>query len=331
MKSAQHDAPRAALLSSLDANRTHTLAAYVRRASFVIRGPSDEDDLVHLVRRCQHLYELILNVGGVHAFQDSTIQALSEPGITERSTPPRALFLRQCSVQSPILYQLLAAWPTIQFLRLGFELAAPAPQAIRTTARLYELALYRTPSLKAMSWILSASRETLRVLECHAMPSGDYNEILDAHTEHLLSLRILQSPRSAQFIRKCVNLRELAFTQLSTFFPLGELPQSIEHLAIRYIPGVSTAIPTSIISAVDKLPRLRLVSCDPYSTENTNYPALDEKCRAKGVVLDHNAVPIQHVSSFCAVRRLSETEWRPRLVVRRSHSLGHVSARSKRG
>lgn len=305
--SARRDAFRAALFS-LNDDRAHTLAASVRRASFRITSPSDEDDLVRLVGHCRHLYELVLRVSGVHAFRNATIQALGQSAITERTTPLRALVLHQCGVQSPILYQLLAVWPTIQFLRLGFELAAPAPQTIRTAAKLYELVLYRTPSLRAMSWILSASKRTLRILECHAMPSADYNEILDDYTEHLLSLRIRQSPRTAQFIRKCVSLRELVFIQLSTFLPLGELPQSIEHLAIRYIPGVSTEIPTSIISAVDKLPRLRLISCDVYSTEDPNYPALKEKCREKAVVLDHNVVP---------------------LAVRRSYSIDKVSAGPK--
>lgn len=287
---------RSTVLSTSDGGRE--LASYIRRVDVTIRGPEDEDNLVQLINHCHHLYELVLRASGVHALRDVTMHALGSPLVIDRPTPIRALFL-SCGIQSPILYQLLAVWPTIQFLRIGTELAALPPKTLETKAKLYELVLYRLPSVRAMEWMLSASDGSLRILECQVVPDARYDTILDAHTRHLQSLRVFhQTLRSRTFIHKCVNLQELMLAQLSRFLPLGELPETLEHVAFRQLPGVSDAISTSIISAVDKLPRLRLMSCDASARQSEHYPALEEKCRKKRVLLDHNMVPIQQVSSL---------------------------------
>ena len=286
----------AALYASSERGRM--LLSFVRRAEVVIAtGRPNEWDLVDLINHCHHLYELRLRVTGVHMFKSATLEALSSVQVIERSTPIRALALLSCGIQSPIIYQLLAIWPTIRFLRLGTELAASPPCDVSTTAQLYELVLHRIPCIEGMEWLLSASQGSLRILECNTAPSAKYDRILAVHAEQLQSLRLFRhTPRSAALIRQCTHLREVMFTHLSDFLPLGELPETLEHITFRYLPGVATVVPWSMVAAIDKLPRLRLVSCDASAWQAANYPALLEKCSEKHIVLDHDVVSIRTVS-----------------------------------
>jgi hypothetical protein len=277
--------------------RAQILASFVRRAEIDITTDAETRDLVELLYHCPHLYELRLRVGGIHEFNDATMTALSDAQITERATPIRALALLSCGIQSPIIYQLMEAWPTVRFLRLGTELAAPPPPAMSTGARLYELVLQRTPCVEGLEWLLSASQKSLHILECNMPPAARHNQILARYTEHLQSLRLIHhTPFSAALIRQCTNLREVMFAHLSDFLSLGELPQTLEHITFRYVPGVVAVVPPSIVTAVDKLPRLRLVSCHTSARQAVDYPALQEKCKERHVELGHDVVPIRTVS-----------------------------------
>ncbi|EKM49534.1 uncharacterized protein PHACADRAFT_178956 [Phanerochaete carnosa HHB-10118-sp] len=283
---------RSTLLSGSEHGRI--LAAQVRRAEVAIRDLADVEIFVELIYHCHHLYELILRVHGVHAFQSSTLEALGAPAIIGRPAPIRALALLSCGIQSPILYQLLATWPTIRFLRLGTELAAHPPTDMPIRASLYELSLARTPCVEGMGWLLSNSQGTLRIFECHAAPEGAHREILAAHTAHLLSLRLFRHTFGVPaLLRRCSSLREVMLTQVSDFLPLGELPAALEHLTFRHFMSTHSVLPPSILEAIEKLPKLRLVSCDVSARLATNYAALEEKCTQKGVVLDHDVVPIR--------------------------------------
>lgn len=284
---------RSMLLSEED----RTLASHVRRAEITVKARADEDILVELVNTCQHLYELTLRVDGVHEFRRSTLERLGNAYVTERPTPLRALALLSCGIQSPILYQLMSIWPTIQFLRLGTELAAYAPPA-PTRAQLYELALHRMPSVAGLEWLLAASAGSLRALELHTAPDAQYDGVLGAHTAHLRSLRLFRhTQRSGALLRRCMRLREVMLTQVSNFLPLGELPAGVEHLTFRHFPGDAGGVPPSVLAAIDKLPRLRLVSCDASAWQSGHFRVLEEKCRQRNVRLDHDVVPFRTVSA----------------------------------
>lgn len=276
--------------------RAQMLASHVRRAEITVEDTDDEVTLVELIYHCCHLYELTLRINGVHAFSLSTVEALGKPVVTERLTPIRSLALLSCGIQSPILYQLLMIWPAIRFLRLGTELAAAPPRYSTFEGSLYELSLLRTPCVEGMGWLLSNSRETLRILECHVAPEGAHRDILAKHTPHLLSLRFFRHTRGVPtLLRQCNSLREVMFTQVSDFLPLGEMPATLEHFTFRHFVGTQAVVPPSIVQAIEKLPRLRLVSCDISARLAANYGALEEKCTQKGVIIDHDVVPIRTV------------------------------------
>ena len=287
--------------------RARTLASYIRRAALTIDCLIDEETFVALIIHCPHLYELVLRCTGIHAFQDSTLEALSTPAVTERHTPIRALALLSCGIQSPILYQLLDIWPTVRFLRLGVELAAAPPPGATMKGSLYDLSVMRIPCIEGLGWLLSNTHDTLRIFECHVAPQGAHRELLAKHIRHLLSLRFFRHTLGANaLLRQCRSLREVMFTQVSDFLPLGELPATVEHLTFRHFVGTHASVPPSIVEAVEKLPKLRLVSCDASAPLADNYAALEEKCRQKGVLLDHDVVPIRTVRPLpnaCRCRR----------------------------
>ncbi len=73
-------------------------------------------DLAFLFANCPRLYELGLSAQGVFTLPPSVPTANI-----------RALHLVECSVQSPILHDLLALFSTVRFLTVGTEIVAPLP------------------------------------------------------------------------------------------------------------------------------------------------------------------------------------------------------------
>ncbi|KAI0345849.1 hypothetical protein BDW22DRAFT_1389779 [Trametopsis cervina] len=272
--------------------QSETLASYVRRVVIVLGNPAinphsnDVSDLIELLSHCHGIYEMSLHVSGVE-LDANTMEALRDAHRRSFPTPVRALNL-SCGILSPILYHLLSVWPTVQFLRLGVELVAPIPKG-PSPVQLYELALHRLPQPHIMQWLLSSSEGSLRILEFPTATTEQYDHVLEKHYEHLHSLRFFrQTLRSSTLVRRFTNLRELLISQLSSFLPLGDLPQSIEHLGFRHFSGVAAndigALDT-LVSAIDKLPRLRLISCDASAKGNHAFATLENSCKQRGVVI----------------------------------------------
>ncbi|KAI0086468.1 hypothetical protein BDY19DRAFT_894690 [Irpex rosettiformis] len=286
---------RAAVYGSSEQSRL--LASHIRRVHVVLdHDASEVTDLVDMVSHCHHLYEVTLHIQSLHALDTIDLEALREAHRRSHPTCIRALGLLYCGVMSPILYQLLAVWPTVQYLRLGTELAAPPPK-IPPKVRLYELVLWRLPPPAIMAWILSNSgKGCLRVLDINEAPSSRYDHVLEQHYQYLHSLRFFRHTtlRVGPLTRRFANLREFVVTQPSSFLPLGNLPESIEHLGFRYFSGVTTTIPLGpIIAAVDKLPKLRLVTCDANTKENEQFASLEKLCREREVVISFDVVPVR--------------------------------------
>ncbi len=298
-----HDHPgmvsfRSAVFASTQRGRT--LASYIRRTDIIIGVQADVnltvDDLLGLVSHCHGLYAVTLRVPRIHEFGPSMMEGLRRAHEASLPTPIRSLSLLLCGTQSPILYQLLAVWPSIQYLRVGTELAAPPPIE-PNKVQLYELTLFREPPLAHVEWLLSASKNTLRILECVVAPGSEYDHLLEDLGKHLLSLRIFRHTRRfAAVVQFCPELKEIVITQLSSFLPLGDLPPTLEHLSFRSMSAVATIPLQPIISAIGNLPKLRLVSCDA-SKRNVDFASLSEKCQGKGAILWTGLLPIRLVSA----------------------------------
>ncbi|OSX59898.1 hypothetical protein POSPLADRAFT_1035402 [Postia placenta MAD-698-R-SB12] len=260
-------------------------------------------EFLTLLDHCPRLYELILRAYNVHAFEEPLTRALGALASDPARTPLRALSLLRAGVQSPLLYQLLAVFPSVRFLRLGSEMAAPLPKSPASVA-LTELVLYRLPSPRILSWLLASSLSTLAILDLRDAPDVQLTEILAPHGPRLRSLRLLRyNARGAALIRLCPALEELVLFQLSTFLPLANLPQTLEHLSFRDFSWTSNPSLQTIIAAIETLPRLRLLTCDANAKQHDDFPALRRKCEKKGVALRTDALPIRTFEDAVPVKR----------------------------
>ncbi|PBK97458.1 hypothetical protein ARMGADRAFT_922167 [Armillaria gallica] len=233
----------------------------------VILTPESIPDLVFLLTHCSRLYELGLSARGVFTLPPSV-----------PSTNIRALRLVECSVQSPILYDLLALFPTVRFLTVGTEIVAPPPPT------LYELALKRSLRADILAWILDNSVGTLRILELMDLPSADMKDVLLPHGPYIHSLRIFRfSHTAASILRSCVNLKEFVLSSLPVMGPsLDNLPRSIEHFNL-----ISHALSTTwspFIPLIVLLP-LKTFACDKGSKSQPGFDAIERLCRTHGVTL----------------------------------------------
>jgi hypothetical protein len=232
------------------------------------------------------LYELTLRVFGLHEFNESV---LTELDVVANTVNLRALRLLRFGVQSPIIYQLIALWPRIQFLTIGAEIDALPPTQM-PVIRLHELLLFRSliPS-EFLDWLLSNSESSLQILGLHDVPGQQIKSVLAKHIgPRIRSLRMLRFNRdSAYIMRLCTHLEELVLHHIPIVVELKDLPRTIEHLSIR-----SAVLHAPIIPLIGTLPNLRVVTFDENMHRHAHFPALQSACDANGVAL------WKHVLSF---------------------------------
>ena len=288
------------------------LGGYVRVLELFIGDKAgldlDDADLADALSHTPRLYELILRVTGIHEFAMGTMEkllALTSPRVSGSPSLPhtplriRALNLLSCGIQSPILYQLLSIWSSIEFLLVGVEIAAPPPRSLPLpSARLYQLTLMRTPRLYVLTWLLSASMDSLRVVSFRDPPGRELDPILDTVGLRLRSLRLMNNGvRTPKLLERCPNLEELVLVQLSTVFGLEGLPGTLEHLSCRNLPEEPQSLEL-VIAAVRMLPRLRVVTCDKRARLDEQFRELEGLCAGKGVELFADETPFWVVSAF---------------------------------
>ena len=283
--------------------RGRTLGEYIRILEVHVGdkiGPDlDDRDLVEIIKHAPRLYELILRVTSVHQLGEVTVDQLRELASHGGRTPIRirALTLLSCGVQSPILYQLLSAWPSIEFLHIGVEIAAPPPKW-QPTFRLYQLTLMRTPRLWILSWLLSSSMKSLRIVSFRDAPGRELDPLLDQLCGQLRSLRLMNySLRASSVLQRCTNLEEFVLVQLSTLIKLTNPPPTLEHLSCRNLPSEDQLL-EAVIEAVGALPRLRVVTCDRRAGEDKRFGDLERLCSSKGVRLHLDETPFWVVSTI---------------------------------
>ena len=137
------------------------------------------------------------------------------------------------------------------------------------------------------------------MLDMNSAPTNHYDHVLEEHYQNLQSLRFFRHTtlRVGSIARRFMNLREFIVTQPSSFLPLGDLPESIEHFGFRYYNRPTTTMPLGpIIGAVRKLPKLRLVTCDASAQENEQFASLEKLCREHGVAISFDVLPVRSVS-----------------------------------
>ncbi|SJL07703.1 uncharacterized protein ARMOST_11053 [Armillaria ostoyae] len=240
----------------------------------IILTPETILDLAFLLAHCPRLYELGLSAQGVFTLLPSVPTANI-----------RALRLVECSVQSPILYDLLALFPSVRFLTVGTEIVAPPPSTATPAPALYELALKRSLSADILTWILANSVGSLRILELMDLPSADMKDVLCPHGPYLHSLRIFRfSYAAASILRSCVNLKEFVLSSLPVMGPpLVKLPESIEHFSLTNSHSLSTEW-GPFLALIILLP-LKTFTCDKCSKSQPGFDTIERLCRTHGVAL----------------------------------------------
>ncbi|EEB91446.1 hypothetical protein MPER_10189, partial [Moniliophthora perniciosa FA553] len=144
------------------------------------------DDFCLLLSSLPCLYELEIS------FQGHSIES---PKVSCQSL--RALRINECSVQSPVVYELLSLFPGVRFLALAVEIAAPPPPNMVPNLKLYELVIYRTLLPEITEWLVANSVGTLRVLELREFVGVQMSVVLRDHYTHLQSLRLLRLDKSS--------------------------------------------------------------------------------------------------------------------------------------
>lgn len=266
----------------------------------------DDSDLVGIIGRTPKLYELTLRVTGFHQFSIGTMEKFrwlanegdsSFEGAHATAYPIRirALNLLSCGVQSPILYQLLSIWPSVEFLYIGVEIAAPVPNWL-PKCKLYQLTLMRTPRFAIMTWLLSSSMDSLRIVSFRDAPGRELDPLIEQLGPRLLSLRLMNySLRAASVLKRCPNLEEFVLVQLSTLFKLDNIAPTLEHLHCRNLPSEDQSL-NSIIEVVEELPKLRIVTCDGRARDEERFEELERLCAHKGLELYVDETPFWVVS-----------------------------------
>ncbi|GBE84996.1 hypothetical protein SCP_0701810 [Sparassis crispa] len=245
-----------------------------------------------VLSRCSRLYEVVIRVSGIHEFDEETMSELRCLANGRSAIHIQALSILLCGIQSPILFQLLGVWPTVRFLRIGTELNA-TPPARSSNLKLYELILHRNPSPEIARWLLSNPETDLQIAEFRDVPGPKWDDLLAEHGARLRSLRLTRYSAHAQAVlRHCPNLEEAVFYQVSPFPQLVGLPSSLEHLGFRNPVWSSSPSLRSIISVIDTLPRLRIVTCDAATETHPDFALLQRKCEKRGIELCTDALPV---------------------------------------
>jgi hypothetical protein len=198
----------------------------------------------------------------------------------------------ECSVHSPILYELIGLFPSVEFLTLGVEIAA-APPPWTPAIQLYELTLHRTPPSDLLQWLLSSSGTSLRILEMRDLPSARTSVDLAVCCPHIQSLRFMRyNAYSAAILQQCTNLVELVLLNVPLSLPA--LPSSLEHFALVIQTYTAHVNLDPVVKAVESLPRLKIFT---FVGESGDLNHLKAICDAKGVAF-HTTLRQYWIVSF---------------------------------
>lgn len=230
---------------------------------------------------CPRIYHLSINIT-LHSFHPDILERLSALSLSIQ-----ALDVSTGSVTSPVVYQLLALWPSIKYLRLRTELIAPLPST-RPAFSLYELSLHRSVRRAVLEWLIPPSnqerrndRTCLRILDFWDSPNEDVRDIIFAHAPDVRSLR-LSHPLPASFMDPFVGLQEFVLRTVPDLLPMRPLPRSIEHLRFHnfFTPSFAHSL-VHAIATISSLPNVKLVTVNQPITEREDFGDLARACKDK--------------------------------------------------
>ncbi|KAF8134790.1 hypothetical protein K438DRAFT_1640486 [Mycena galopus ATCC 62051] len=235
--------------------------------------------LVSILQHCPQLYELSISAHKLFSLNSVDISRMAAV-VQAYSISIRSLRLLECSVQSPLLYELLRLFPTVEFLTLGGEIIA-TPPSWTPEVQLYELILQRTPPSNILQWLLSSSGTSLRILELRDLPGGSTPADIAICCPHIQSLRLMRyNAHSAAILRQCTNLLELVLLNIPTILSLPALPSSLEHFALLIQTYSASVDLRPVVKAIESLPRLRI-----FTFVGDSQDILQAICDAKTITL----------------------------------------------
>ncbi|KAK7056766.1 hypothetical protein VNI00_002483 [Paramarasmius palmivorus] len=257
------------------------------------------DDFHLLLNSLPNLYELEISLQGF------SVASSFQPRQVFQSL--RALRINECSVQSPVLYELLSIFPGIRFLTIAIEIAALPPPIPIPSLQLYELVIYRSLSPDITKWLLANSVGSLRVLETREFVGIHLPLVLRGHYDHLHSLRLIRLDRSSlAMIQACNNLQELVLVTIpgSTArrdLTLSKLPSSLQHLSLIRRGKDSGSLVKLADAIRSSSPQLKLISCDRSFQSDPEYDVLVELCLQRGIELQIGESRHWPVGVWCVV------------------------------
>ncbi|KII91389.1 hypothetical protein PLICRDRAFT_105811 [Plicaturopsis crispa FD-325 SS-3] len=259
------------------------LGAYVRELNVSLIGQKHALDLqpfLRILAACPRLHALTLRSSGVLDFTSTVMD-----GLRSISVCPRALHIAGADVQSLLLYRLLHVWPSIQILRLdSTEIVTPPPSYYAPP--LYELAIRRTPIPSTLEWLLSASADTLRILEFRDQPGFRIRSLIAPLAPNLRSLRFVHfDVHAAAILRLCTNLEEFIVYHIPQVVRIEALPPSLVHFSFRNPSHSYSVTLAPIVDVIAPHEHLRVVTCDNDILGNESGSTLREVCASKNIEL----------------------------------------------
>ncbi|TFY74044.1 hypothetical protein EWM64_g9966 [Hericium alpestre] len=269
----------------------------VYRVDLDVYGVSTEPVWTMALSYCPNLYELCLDVPS-DAPELTELEVIQLKALRLRI---RALTFTLHGMQGElcILYQLMAIWPSIQFLTVSM-LPGPTPRlpGERPPFSLYELTLstFRLLAEPIMRWLLppipAGQKGSLHILSFTTGADQDLNALME-YMPYVRSLRILfRHPLPQGFLERCSALEELIFdvSDVAAESPDPKalvLPATIEHLRITGVYGAEVE-PFAMAFTRSTLPRLQQVSINTYEMPQlpqNRYIDLSKVCSDRGVAL----------------------------------------------
>lgn len=248
----------------------------------------DSTEFIILMKQVSNLYELSISMPGTFSLE----AALAE---LKRSTPAsypthlKALRIADCSVQSPILYELLDFFPSIEFLKIQVEIVVPPPR-LPAKFHLYDLAMFRTLSTEITTWLLSSSRDTLCILELRDLPSAGVTDLLvREYGRQLLSFRTMRYNMStAKILHSCNNLQEFMILGLPSVPTLSiqNFPVTLEHFSLVHRHSDPSMDIADVIILIKTLLNLKLLSFDRKLKDDPQYGMFEDICGRKGIEVE---------------------------------------------
>jgi hypothetical protein len=273
--------------------RGKTLGLYIRVVDVsvgVVSSPQwglRQHEFTRLILFCPRLYHLTVR-SALHKFDKDTMTFLQTiASLGSGGLHLRALHLAKCGRQSPILYQLISIWPGIRFLQIGGRVCV-SPPSQSSSIQLHELVMSCGEQLSTnmLDWLLSNSETSLRILELWDEPGPRMKRLVAKHGDYLRSLRIpCFNKVAAETVDLCPKLEELALIihHSTALTRLRDLPLSIVHFAFRNM--AKRPLHRPVISAINSLPNLRVVTCDQHSQQDADFSALQKVCENRSVDL----------------------------------------------